>query len=589
MDNIEKYAYPELKVKDQDWRWCHRYAHDVVTGKIVAGKWIKLACERHLNDLERDDVFFDEKKAASVVLWFKIIPLTDSSKFEPTVLLPWQIFFVCMSIAWLREDTVNDDEGRVIQRLGTFTYRRFDRAFVLIGRKNGKTTLIAGLMLYIMYKSPFMRPRAYSLATKMDQAKEVWSCANSMIRLSPELSSVFKARTNDILMPSRNGSFVPLPNDSKSLDGKNPLVASLDECHAVKDSNLYGVIGSAFGAQEEGFFAVITTAGFVLDGICTTLTANGKKCLDNENFPDVHQDNYLYLLYQIDNEKESGIKDRWDDEECWIKANAGIGFQPTLRYLKNQCLEAKMSATEKANFLTKHCNVFVSGAEKWLNIDEVKACRLETMDIEKYKGKPCWVGFDRSLVSDITSFCFLFPNDEGGADCFYINILPRQAILDATDHLKQVYLKAEANGNLEIMEGAIIRNSQLVKYFTWANENFNVQMFGYDPYKMTETAMEMEEKGLPMVAVSQGVGNMSEPTKKLESIIKDKTFTYNDDLLEFSCMNAIMGVTKMNNVTVYRENPQTEKIDPLIATIIALSCATLQKIDVNIYESHGLA
>ena len=76
MKNIEQYAYPDLEVGDQDYRWCHKYAHDVVTSKIVAGKWVKLACERHLKDLLRDDVYFDVDEAENVVNWFNFIPIT---------------------------------------------------------------------------------------------------------------------------------------------------------------------------------------------------------------------------------------------------------------------------------------------------------------------------------------------------------------------------------------------------------------------------------------------------------------------------------------------------------------------------------
>ncbi len=592
LTKYEKYNYPELVLKplDQDWRWCHKYAYQVLSGEIVAGFWIRLACKRHLDDLERDDVYFCPEKAASVVKWFKYIPLTDAAGFQSTILLPWQIFFVCNLIAWLREDLIEDPEtGDVTERLGTFTYRKYDRAFCLVGRKNGKTTIIAGLMLYIMYKSPFLRPRAYSLATKIDQAKEVWSGAHAMIRMSPMLRGFFKTMKNDITMPKVNGEFKPLPNDSKSLDGKNPLVASLDECHALKDAKLYGVIGSAFGAQKEGLFITITTAGFVLDGVCTTLHKNGKMCLDDVNYPKVKMENYLFLMYQIDNKRDSGIDDNWEDENAWIKANPGLGYQPQRHVLRKQFNEAKYSHEEKANFLTKHCNLFVSGADKWLDLDTVKLCRNYKMNIEDYKGRQCWVGIDRGQVSDITSICTLFDNDKGGADCFYINILPEGALREAGDQLKQTYIEARDCGDLIIVEGEVTKNKHISPYLVFLDNTFDVQMFGYDPWHMGELALDLEDEGLEMVAISQGTGNMSEPAKKLEELILEQTFTYNSNLLEFGAQNAIMHVSTMSNVKIYRENYKTEKIDPIIATIIALSCATLQKVDKNVYIERGLA
>lgn len=555
----------KLEIGDQDYRWCHKYAHDVVSGKIIAGKWVRLACQRHLDDLERDDVYFDVAAAKSIVLWFKFIPITDGKLVgQSTSLYHWQIFFVCNLIAWKVRDT---------------GFRKYKYAYAQVARKGGKTTLTGGLTLYLMYKSGYFRPRAYAAATKKDQAKLLWSDAKSMINLSPRLSSIFKARANDILLPTLNGEFKPLASDSNSLDGLNPLVAALDECHAIKDYNLYDVLVSAFGAQDEGLMITITTAGTILDGVCKDLNSEGKTVLSGE----IEYDSYFYLIYEID------LNDQWDKEENWYKANPALGYQPKLQYLRDQATAASMSSAKKANFMTKHLNVFVSGADKWLDIEEVKACRDVGMMLDEYKGKKCTVSVDRSLVNDITSFCFLFPRDDGGCDCFYINILPKQAILNATKQLRNTYNKAIEKGDLIVVEGAMIRNSYLAKIIIDFHETFDVEMLGYDPYKMKELAMDMEEKGILMVAVSQGTGNMSEPTKKLEMLLKEGIFHYDDDLFEFACSNAILGVTKMNNVCIYRDNVQTEKIDPLIATVIALSCATLQKVEVNIYESHGLA
>jgi phage terminase large subunit-like protein len=563
----DKYAFPELKEGDQDYRWCHKYAHDVVTGKIKAGKWIRLACERHLSDLNRDDIYFDVEAAKSVTLWFKFIPITDGKEVgKPTVLLPWQIFIVCCLVSWKITGT---------------GLRKYKYAYVQVGRKNGKSTLAGGLTLYFMYKSGYFKPRAYSVATKKDQAKELWSAAHTMIKLSRRLQTIFEARTHDILMPSKEGHFVPLASDSNTLDGKNPLVANLDECHAIKDRNLYGVMVSAFGAQPEGLMLTITTAGTVLDGICTDLNKAGKKVLSLES--EVKQDAYFYAIYEVDK------GDKWDDPSVWIKANPGIGHQPRIDYMHDRCIEATLSSEEKINFLTKHLNLFVSGYDKWLEMDEVKACRFEKV-VSDYGGQNCFGGIDRSRVHDLTSLCLLFPNDLYGCDCFYIHLLPRKTMEGATDHLKQIYRKAVETGVLILVDSPTIRDDQVKNVIEWAFNNFNVEMMGYDPWHMREIAEDLIEKyDYNLVSVSQGTGNMSEPAKKLEGLIKETIFRYNDLLFEFACTCAMAKFTEQNNVKIVRENDKTDKIDPLVATIIALSCATLQEpIDENPYETREL-
>ena len=137
-EKIAKYAYPELKDGDQDYRWAHRYAHDVVTGKIVAGKWIKKACERHLKDLDRGDVYFDVDEAENIVSWFKLIPITDGKDVgKPTVLFPWQIFLCCCLMAW---------------KITSSGLRKYKYAYVQVGRKAGKALAL---------DTPIMTPNGY--------------------------------------------------------------------------------------------------------------------------------------------------------------------------------------------------------------------------------------------------------------------------------------------------------------------------------------------------------------------------------------------------------------------------------------------
>lgn len=581
MNNIEQYSYPELKPLEQDWRWCHKYAHDVCTGVIPAGKLIKQACERHFRDLQRGELYFDEEAANSIVTWFKFVPITDGTDAgKPTILLPWQIWVVCSLIAWKWNENTFDEDGNPIRIKGQ---RRFNQAFVLVSRKAGKTTIAAGLMLYLMYKSGY-QPRVFSVATKRDQAKLLWSTAKVMIKLSPRLGMLFKPMANDILMPSREGVFKALASDSNQMDGLNPVAVSLDELHAYKDRNLYGVMISAFGAQTEYLMIGITTAGFILDGLCVDLYKNGCRVLDPDD--PITQDNYFYAMWQIDK------GDDWTDPQNWYKSNAGLVYGlPKMKYLQDRFVEASMSTEQKAQFLTKHCNIFVSGSDKWLDMSEVRACGkpLGSSYLDPiYRGRKAYVGIDRARVHDITSFCILYPMDDGGVDCFYINMLPKTTVDSVSDYLRNKYLKAIEIGDLEMVYTPTIKNSDVEKVITRLNDEIQPEAFYYDPWHMREVCEDMEEKGVPMVSVSNGTGNMSEPAKALEGLIKEGLFRYNSVLFEYACECAMMSMTRKNNMEVWRENDKVDKIDPLIATIITLSGATLIRAEQNIYDERGL-
>lgn len=581
--NLEDYAFPDLKPGDQDWRWCHKYCYDIVKGNIIAGKNMKWAAQRHFDDLQNPDFHFSEKAALSIVSWFKFIPITDGLKSgTPTQLSPSQIFIVCSLIAWVWPvDEWENLEGMSVQTKYKGT-RRFNQCFILVARKFGKTTLAAGIKLYLMYKAG-NRPRAFSLATKREQAKEVWDTAKEMIRLSPRLSQIFEIRANDILMPGKSGYYKPLASDSKSLDGLNPTCASLDECHAIKDRNLYGVFVSAFGAQIEYLMIVITTAGFILDGLCTDLLKNGEATLNPKN--PTKQDNYFYAMFNLDK------GDDWTEQNNWFKSNPDLVYgRPQIKTVRNQFQEACLSTAEKANFLTKILNIFVSGSDKWLDITEVKANRVPGLDMddEFYKGRKCYVSLDRARIHDLCSFCIMFPTDNGGVDLFWINLLPQKTIDNANDYLKAIYKKALESGDLRAVTSSTVTDDDVKKVFAELKVKFKPESNSYDPWHMREICEDLESIGYPMLAVSQGTGNMSEPAKKLEGLIKEGLIRYDSVLFEYACGCAMMNMTRKNNMEVYRENDKIDKIDPLISAIIGLSAATLFKVVKNVYEERGM-
>ena len=586
--NIDKYEFPELRPLQQDWRWVHKYAYDILKGNIVSCQKMKWVAMRHFNDMMRDDIYFDEEAAKSIVLWFKYCPIIKGSKAgQPTVLDPSQIFIAVSLMAWKWSDDKYeyDEDTGIEMQVRHADFRRYNQFYGQVSRKYGKTTFTAGLKLYLMYKYNF-GARVFSLATKKDQAKEVWNVAKKMILKSPRLQQIFHARANDILLPSREGEFKALASDSNSLDGLDPMAACLDECHAIKDRNLYGVLISAFGSNEGGefLFSVITTAGFILDGLCTDLYKNGERVL-NPDDPTV-QDNYFYVIFEIDKE------DSWTDEKSWFKSNPALVYgRPSIQYMRDRFNEAQLSTEERANFLTKHCNIFVSGSDKWLDINEVKKGSRK-LDWNDFKNRECYIGFDRSMVSDITSASVLFPDGDGGVTIFLFNIQSQGAFDEAGTYLQSIYRKAAEVGDLTLVIGSYIRNEDIKQMIRelWHQLPKCKGVF-YDPYKMKEPALDLEEEGIPCVSVSMGAGNISEPSKKIEGLLKDGLFRYNESpLLEYASSCAMLAVTKFGNSMVYRDPSATkvDKIDPLIATILALSAATLIKVDVNIYEKRGM-
>lgn len=586
---MQEYLDLDISPKGHDWRWFHKYPAQCLTGDVPACKSIMQAAYRHFRDTERDDIYVCPDAVKSIMTWFKFCPIPDGPEAgKPLTLDPPLIWMTVSLIGWRwSSDEYEELQGQIVKTRSRGK-RRFKEAFNLVARKFSKTTWTAAMGLYCIKKGPF-KSRGYTFATTLDQAKEVWGAAASMIDLSPQFRREFthNAITSNkptIKLPARTGSLIAKAGNSDKQDGLNPIFAALDECHAITDYNTYGVVTSAFGAQEEYLFLIITTAGTVLDGLCTQLHKTGLRVLDPDN--DYDLDTCFYAIFQLDED------DEWSDQDAWLKANPSTIYgRPSIQYLRQEYQKALTSYEQKANFLTKNCNMFVNSASKWLDIDKVRACADDTLRLDDFRERKCYLAFDRSVTHDVTSLNILFPDEDGGCTVFWLNIQTEQAIKDATDYLRNIYLKAESAGHLKVItDSQVFRTEHIVKavkeMYDYLPKCENVF---YDPYKMKEPALILEERGVPMVSVSQGASNLSEPAKKLEGLIADGKLRYNGDtMFDFACTCAVMDLTKFNNVAVYKEDWKTEKIDPLIALIINLSGATLQKVDKNIYEERGM-
>jgi phage terminase large subunit-like protein len=320
----------------------------------------------------------------------------------------------------------------------------------------------------------------------------------------------------------------------------------------------------------------------VLDGICTDLYKNGLRVLNPDD--EIEQDNYFYAIFQID------LGDDWTDPQSWYKSNAGlIHGLPRMKYLQDRLKEAQMTIAEKGNFLTKHCDLFVNGSDKFLDIDLVRECKVDDHNFDDFKHKKCWIAIDRARVHDITSICILFAADDGGVDVFFVNLLPEVTVNNVSDYLRRIYNKAVEEGDLTLVRSPTVRNKVVEEQLVSLWDDLpNCEGIYYDPWHMREIAESIEERGIPIVSVSQGTGNLSEPSKKLEGLILEKLLRYNSTLFEYACTCAMMDMTRKDNMTIYRESDKIDKIDPLIATIIALSGATLFKVERNIYEERGM-
>lgn len=419
-----------------------QYEADVIAGTIPACRWVKLACERNQRDYARRrtpeflyDV--DEEQATKICRMAEMLPHIKGPKavrtgafyeaedgksyaiWNPIVLEPWQCWLFTTLFGWVS----------VLNRS-----RRFRVAFILVPRKNSKSTMGAILVLYMLTSDGESGADCVSAATTRDQAKVVAEIAWEMSRRSKAFCEYFGvkvgAKTQMVLsVPSTGSKFGPLSADANSLDGLNISLAVVDEVHAHKTRAVWDVLDTATGARLQPILAGITTAGVSLGGICHEQMAYLERVLDGSLVDETR----FGINYTIDD------GDRWQDETSWRKANPNYGVSVQPDDLARKAAAAAASPAAINNFLTKHLNVWVRSESGWLLPEAWRACgkpewaSLSPADryaaaVDAWKGYPCWIGVDLAEVRDVAAAVALFRLDDDHYGMIPRLYLPEAAI-----------------------------------------------------------------------------------------------------------------------------------------------------------------
>lgn len=360
-------------------------------------KWVRLAAQRHLADLKRSrrrdfGFSFSAWHANDVCDFIEKLPHVEGVWKHPNIILePFQIFVLASVFGWRRKDN---------------GMRRFTLVYEEVARKNAKSTKTAGLSLYCLCCEGDVGPQVLTAATTFDQAKKVFYPAKRMVEKTPDLKEAFGITpwAKSITCADNGGYMQPIHAKSKTQDGHNPKLVTLDELHAHEDRGLYDVMRSSQGQQINPLFWQITTAGFNLEGICFEQRGFAIKVLQGE----VVADHVFAIIFTLDRGIDYAPPRKADDdphvEANWIKANPlleSADSQALWIYLRNRATEAR--AGSEGDFLTKNMNQWLGAAEAWLNTKKWSEKADPGLRLRHFKGLDCRLGADLSDKDDITA------------------------------------------------------------------------------------------------------------------------------------------------------------------------------------------
>lgn len=473
-----------------------QYCRDVVDGRILACEWIKKACQRQLDDLERDwEWRFDHGKANRICAFIELLPhIKGRWKSRNITLEPWQCFILATIFGWV------DADG----------FRRFRKALVVIPRKNAKTTIASAVGLYLLALDDEPGAEVYSAATTRDQAKISWDIAKKMVQRSIGFQDGFgiEALAHSITIESNAAFFKPLSRDADSLEGLNPHGAIIDELHAHRTREVFDVLDEATGARQQPLIFIISTEGDDSTGVFAEQVAYGQAILSKQ-----HEDeSYFCAYYTIDKE------DDWTAPESWRKCNPNIGVSVLEKDLEVRCRQAQKNAASQASFLTKRCNVRAGSSDAYFNmLAWERICKDESLRIEDFYGKRCILGLDLASKIDIAAKMYLFPGDREWA-VFGQFYLPEDQLEKGNPNY-DFYRGWEKQGILTTTPGPVIDFEFIERDLLDDYRNFELAAVAFDPAQATQLSTRMLSEGLPMVEIAQNYRQLSEPMKEIASRI----------------------------------------------------------------------
>ncbi|MDM9239564.1 terminase large subunit [Klebsiella pneumoniae] len=550
-----------------------RYAERVVSGDIVAGELVRLACQRFFHDLEHGPergVYFDEGRAQHVLDFYNFVPhVKGHLTGKPIELMDWHTFilinlfgFVVPLIDEITFESILDDDG------DPMFVRRFRTAYDEVARKNAKSTLSSGIGLYMTGADGEGGSEVYSAATTRDQARIVFDDAKRMIKLAPKtLGRLFGSNKLNIHQERTGSKFEPVASDANNLDGLNIHCGIVDELHAHKTRDVWEVLETATGARLQSLIFAITTAGFNKEGICYEQRDYAIKVLKNFDNPDplsIKDDSYFALIYTLDEGDDPF------DEANWPKANPGLGICKRWDDMRRLAKKAKEQVAARVGFFTKHLNIWVQGEKAWMDMARWEKCR-DDWDDSTSANWSMWLGVDLSNKIDISAAVkvWLAPNgDVYVRSRFWI---PEGRLEACSKQQADLYRKWNLAGFLQFTDGDIVDHA-VIKEETieWARGD-SLNEFAYDPWSATQFAVSVAAEGVPIVEVPQTVKNLSEAMKEVEAKIYAGRFHHDGNpVMTWMMSNVTVKPDKNENIFPNKATPEN-KIDGPVAMFIAMS------------------
>ncbi len=469
---------------------------------------------------------------------------------QPFVLESWQAKIVRDLFGWVRED-------------GS---RRYRTAFIEIPRKNGKSTLSAGLALYLLLRDGEARPQVFSAAGDRGQARIVFKAAREMIMANGRLQLEGDLRQYEIRGIKNGGWYEALSAEAYTKHGLSAHGIIFDELHVQPNRDLWDVLATSTGSRRQPLTIAITTAGHDRSTICWELRQRAIAALiDPDSDP-----TFYAAVWETDAAAD------WTDEDVWAKANPNLGISIKLDYLREACAAARSNPALENTFRNLHLNQWTEQAVRWIPMHLWDVCR-EDFDVEELKGRTCFAGLDLASTRDVSALVLLFPEDDGTCRVVPHFWVPEDSKDDRAHRDRRLILNWANKGMIERTPGNVCDYYRIAAHIEKVFEDFDVQVLAYDPWGPARALAQMlDNNGLDMSRIQefrQVISNLAAPSKEFERLVTSGRLRHDGNpVLRWMVENTAAKRDINDNIRPDKE-ASADKIDGVVATIMALGLA----------------
>ncbi|WP_407129704.1 terminase large subunit [Citrobacter cronae] len=568
-------AYPSVNL-------ANAYARDVLSGKILACRYIKLACQRHFDDLKKSldknyPYQFNRDLAERACRFVQLLPHSSGDLAgQKLILEPWQSFIFCSIFGWVTK---------------TDKKRRFREAYIRVARKNGKSFFAAGIGTYMFCADGENSAEVYCGATTMAQAKKVFTPARQMADRLPSLRAKFDISVWVDSLTRPDGS-VFAPMAGKPGDGDSPHCAIIDEYHEHDTDHMYEAMTMGMGARSQPLTLIITTAGTSLESPCYDKDKEVKEALSGI----VSNERLFGMIYELDD------GDDWTDPKNLIKANPNLDVSVKYSDLV-ELLEVAKQVPRKVNaFKTKRLNIWVSGKSAYYNMTQWQAAEDKSLRYEDFAGEDYYLGLDLARRLDLNAGVGVFVREIEGKKHYYC-VSPKfwvpEDTINSTDPKEAKtadrYRKFKEMGVLEATDGAEADYREILASIIDLQDIHKVRIseIPIDPSGAIALSHELQDNGFEPISIRQDYTNMSPPMKELEAALAGGRFHHDGNPVLSWCISNVIGkmIPGSDDSVRPTKGDKQSKIDGATALLMAIGRAMLngRASNSSVYDEEDVA